>query len=86
MAKTLADAGARTSSMEETERRLDGTYEKGLEPAPPDGLVLWDIGYDIGWIPLERGERRKSEIEDRKGYHHVMSHICEIFGNGSDSS
>jgi tRNA pseudouridine38-40 synthase len=86
MAKTLADAGARTCRADEIEQRLSGNYEKGLEPAPPDGLVLWDIGYDIGWIPLARGERRITEIKDRKGYHHVMNHICEIFGNGSESA
>ncbi len=85
MATALASAGAGTCSVNDIEERLRGAgaCSKGLTPAPPEGLVLWDIGFDITWMRLNPSERRAAEITDRKGYHHVMDRICEIFGNGS---
>jgi tRNA pseudouridine38-40 synthase len=87
MATALAGAGAGTCGADAIEERLRGAdaCNKGLHPSPPEGLVLWDIGYDISWISMNPGERRTAEITDRRGYHQVMNLICELFGSGSGS-
>ncbi|HVP94895.1 MAG TPA: tRNA pseudouridine(38-40) synthase TruA [Methanoregulaceae archaeon] len=79
MAKALINAGTGASCAGEIEKRLYGTCEKGLHPAPPEGLVLWDVGYGIPWRRMAEGERRLAEIKGLKGYYHVMDHICEVF-------
>ncbi len=82
MAKALEEAGTGSSEVGEIEQRLGGKYEKGLQPAPPEGLVLWDIGYDIKWRPMTEGERRVANIKDWKGYYRIMNRICEVFEQG----
>lgn len=84
MAAALAATGAGTCGADEIEERLRDACapDKGLHPAPPEGLVLWDIGHDITWIPMNPGGRRTAGIADRKGYHHVMDRIYEVFGSG----
>ena len=82
MAKALEEAGTGGCEVEDIEQRLGGAYEKGLQPAPPEGLVLWDIGYDIEWRPMTEGDRRVANIKDLKGYYRIMNRICEIFEHG----
>ena len=81
MATALADIGTGRYDPDAIEDRLCGCFDKGLHPAPPEGLVLWDIGYEIGWVPMIPGERRRDRMIERKGHHRIMNRICEVFGD-----
>jgi tRNA pseudouridine38-40 synthase len=79
IATNLRDIGMGTGDMETTKKRLEGEYPGGIHPAPPEGLVLWNVAYDIPFIPLPHEERRIGTINEWQGYHRVMATICRIF-------
>jgi tRNA pseudouridine38-40 synthase len=82
MAASLREIGTGSSDIAMVRDRLNGIYSRGLHPAPPDGLVLWDTGFDIWFNPMPAEERRKQKIREWHGYHRVMSRICNIFNTG----
>lgn len=51
----------------EIERMLEGMYEKKIPPAPPEGLVLWNIRYEgIAFRGDDRGiKKAKRDIFER---------------------
>ncbi len=43
--------------------RLDGEPCSQLSPAPPGGLVLWDVEYGFSFSPLDPGRKARSFLE-----------------------
>jgi tRNA pseudouridine38-40 synthase len=81
MAASLRDVGTGASDTTLIRDRLEGTYTGGLRPAPPDGLILWEVGYNLSFNPMPVEERRSIKIRDWYGHYRVMSKICSIFDN-----
>ena len=79
IATVLRDAGFGACEVTSITERLEGNYSGGIHPAPPEGLVLWDVVYDMPFTPLPKGGRRQGTINDWQGYHRVMATICHIF-------
>ncbi len=86
IATALRDIGMRTSDAESITRRLDGHYAGGIHPAPPEGLVLWDVAYDMPFIPIPQEQRRKGTLQERLDYHRVMTTIYQIFTDPDTTS
>ncbi len=79
IATALHDVGTGTCEVESITGRLEGNYSGGIHPAPPEGLVLWDVAYDMPFTPLPQDRRRQGTINNWLGYHRVMTTICRIF-------
>ena len=60
------------------DRRLNGEKTCPLSPAPPSGLVLWEVDCGISFEPLLQESRSKKFVQDRREYHAVMARICEM--------
>lgn len=81
IASVLRDTGRGTMEIKDIADRLEGHYSTGIHPAPPDGLVLWYVGYDFSFTPLGQDDRRSVKVRDREGYHRVMATICHFFSD-----
>ncbi|MCU0629975.1 MAG: tRNA pseudouridine(38-40) synthase TruA [Methanoregulaceae archaeon] len=79
IASAVRDIGMGTTDEAGIRRRLEGDYSGGIHPAPPDGLVLWDVVYNLPFTPLPQEARRLEKIREWQGYHRVMTGICRIF-------
>jgi tRNA pseudouridine38-40 synthase len=79
IATALRDVGMGTCEVAGILGRLEGNYSGGIHPAPPEGLVLWEVVYKLGFTPLPHEERRLGKIREWQGYHRVMTRICRIF-------
>ena len=81
IATTVRDVGTGTCGIASITERLAGDYSGGIHPAPPEGLVLWDVAYDLSFTPVPQDERRQGTIREWQGYHRVMAIICRIYAN-----
>ena len=80
IATALRDVGMGTCEVAGITERLEGDYSGGIHPAPPEGLVLWDVAYDMQFTPLpQEGRRGRGLLREWQGYHRVMATICRIF-------
>ncbi|MEI6292684.1 MAG: tRNA pseudouridine(38-40) synthase TruA [Methanomicrobiales archaeon] len=79
IASVLRDIGTGTCDIASIAKRLEGDYPGGIHPAPPEGLVLWNVSYDMPFMPLPYEERRLGTIREWEGYHRVMATIYRIF-------
>lgn len=79
IATALRDVGTGTCELAGIEERLNGDYSCGIHPAPPEGLVLWDVAYDMPFTLLPQEGRRGRTIREWQGHHRVMATICRIF-------
>ncbi|HOJ95458.1 MAG TPA: tRNA pseudouridine(38-40) synthase TruA [Methanospirillum sp.] len=68
IAASLLQISEGTLTIEELRRYLSGVCTNKIKPAPPDGLILWDVHTDLDWhrIPvsgLKAGRIRKQSEE-----------------------
>lgn len=79
IATVLHDIGMGTFEVSSISERLEGDYSGGIHPAPPEGLVLWDVAYDMPFTPVPQDVRRLGKIREWQDYHRVMATICGVF-------
>ncbi len=58
------------------DRRLRGEETGPLSPAPPHGLILWEVDCGISFEPLPDTGRSGQFMQDQDEYHTVMARIC----------
>jgi tRNA pseudouridine38-40 synthase len=58
-------------------QRLEGEENTVLSPAPPDGLVLWDVDCGISFEPIGDVGPSIPFFTSRREHHAVMARICE---------
>lgn len=73
MASSLLLVGSGTKTDEMIRSRLNGDRTGRISPAPPEGLVLWDIGSDVQFLPLGLDPRTGKDLMKRRLYHRRMS-------------
>ena len=71
MAASLRRIGEGEEGEEAIFLRLEGERPSPLSPAPPDGLILWDVDCGISFLPLPVGGRRRTFLV-RLGEHHAV--------------
>jgi len=76
MATALLRIGDGEESEESVDRLLAAKAEKPLQPAPAEGLVLWDTDCGISWMPVPAGTRSTGFIDQLIGHHALMEKIC----------
>jgi tRNA pseudouridine38-40 synthase len=58
------------------DRLLETEAEKPLQPAPAEGLILWDTDCGIDWTPLPAGERSSLFLNQLLRHHALMENVC----------
>ncbi len=57
-------------------RLLVSEAERSLQPAPAEGLILWDTDCGIEWQPLPSDERSRMFLDHLRRHHSLMETIC----------
>jgi len=83
MAACLLRIGEGQEDKEALLRRLDGDRVSPLSPAPPFGLVLWDVDCGIAFEPVPDTGRSIRFVREQGEYHAVMARVCEVLLPGS---
>lgn len=73
MASALLVVGTGAETEEMILPRLMGDRTGRISPASPEGLVLWDIGSDVHFLPVGLDTRTMKHILKQRLYHRRMS-------------
>jgi len=57
---------------------LEGEVKRPLQPAPAEGLVLWDTDCGIEWIPIPMDERSGSHMDHVVRHHELLAKVCRV--------
>jgi tRNA pseudouridine38-40 synthase len=76
MAGALALIGNGEAPEDSITRLLEGPAERSLQPAPAEGLILWNTECGISWTPLPEGERSTKFMEHLCCHHALMEKVC----------
>ncbi len=76
MATALLRVGNGEASEDSVRELLEGPAERPLQPAPAEGLVLWDTDVGISLTPLEARERSSKFLDHLRSHHALMEKVC----------
>jgi tRNA pseudouridine38-40 synthase len=76
MAAALLRVGNGEADTDSIARLLSSAGERPLQPAPAEGLILYDTDCGITWTPLPPHERSTGFITDIRRHHALMEHVC----------
>lgn len=62
-------------------RLLESPAERPLQPAPAEGLILWNTDCGITWTALPEGERSAKFMEHLCCHHALMEKVCRTLKN-----
>ncbi|MDD1728891.1 MAG: tRNA pseudouridine(38-40) synthase TruA [Methanospirillum sp.] len=84
MAAALSRVSTGQTSLQELEVMLTGRCNNKMRPAPPDGLILWEITDELPWRrvpPLNRTFRLHA---DAAAEHRLMARVHQLLSPGLD--
>ncbi len=55
---------------------LAQTTDKAIQPAPAEGLILWDIDCGVTWTSLLPADRSRTHLADLQRHHALMCRVC----------
>ncbi|MFA4877338.1 MAG: tRNA pseudouridine(38-40) synthase TruA [Methanoregula sp.] len=59
-------------------RLLASETERSLQPAPAEGLILWDTDCAVAWQTLPQGERSRVFLDHLCRHHALMGNVCHL--------
>jgi tRNA pseudouridine38-40 synthase len=81
MAAALYQIGLVLEQEDYIARLLEATADKPLQPAPAEGLILWDTGCGIQWTEIESGDRCETYLDHLIAHHALMGKVCRALRN-----
>ncbi|HWQ68148.1 MAG TPA: tRNA pseudouridine(38-40) synthase TruA [Methanospirillum sp.] len=79
IASALLKVGNGTLSRDQIIRMLSGECTSRIDPAPSEGLILWDIDDDLSWQPLDPMKRTTVRLHtEGESYHRVMTEVHHL--------
>ena len=57
---------------------LDGKAGRPLQPAPAEGLILWETDCGVEWIPLLMDRRSGTHMDHVLRHHALMKKVCRV--------
>jgi tRNA pseudouridine38-40 synthase len=57
---------------------LEGEVKKALQPAPAEGLILWETDCGIDWLPMPGAERSATYLDHVGRHHALMANVCQV--------
>jgi len=82
MAGALASVGQGQLGLEGIRELLDGSPGERFPPAPSSGLVLWEVGCGVGFLPVDRSPRSSAFLAAVRGHHEVMARVISLLEEG----
>ena len=82
MASALYEIGAGRAGESTIAALLEKEAEKGIPPAPAEGLVLWETDCGIRFTPMDRDERSTAYLDHLRRHHSLMERVCGVLGAG----
>ena len=76
MASALFSVGKGDADESSIARMLETEADRPLQPAPAEGLVLWDTDCGLSWSPIPAGERSESFMDQLIRHHATMERVC----------
>jgi tRNA pseudouridine38-40 synthase len=83
MAGALASLGQGRLGEDGLRDLLDPSPGERFPPAPPSGLVLWEVDCGITFSPLVRSPRSTAFLATVQGHHEVMARVTSLLEEGS---
>jgi tRNA pseudouridine38-40 synthase len=80
MATALFSAGNGDLDAEGIRLLLSETVSRPIQPAPAEGLVLWDTDCGLIWEPVEKCPRSSTYCTELRRHHALMEQVCRILG------
>jgi len=59
---------------------LEAAAKRPLQPAPAEGLILWDTDCGIEWIPIPMDQRSITHMDHCMRHHALMAKVCGVLG------
>jgi len=57
---------------------LEGDVQRALQPAPAEGLILWDTDCGIEWRSMPGAVRSLAYLDHVRKHHALMAKVCSI--------
>ena len=57
---------------------LEGKVQRALQPAPAEGLILWETDCRIEWIPMAGAVRSLAYMDHVRRHHALMAKVCDV--------
>jgi len=78
MATALIRVGDGEAGEDSIDELLTAEATKPLQPAPAEGLILWDTDCGISWTPLPAGGRSTRFLDQLMRHHALMETVCRV--------
>ena len=78
MASALLLIGNGKADESSITRLLETDADRPLQPAPAEGLILWDTDYGISWTPVTVEGQSGAFIDHLKRHHALMEMMCRV--------
>ena len=78
MASALFSVGTGEADEGSIARLLKAEADRPIQPAPAEGLVLWDIDCGLSWSPMPSGERSEGFMDQLIRHHATMGQVCRV--------
>lgn len=86
MAQALLLVGEANADESLITRRLSGDLAESLGPAPPGGVVLWEVDCGLPFLPVEPDGRSRSFLAGERAGHAVMLRVCDALAGTNMSA
>jgi tRNA pseudouridine38-40 synthase len=81
MASALLQVGSGEKDGKIISARLSGDEQGQLSPAPPGGLILWNVDCGISFEPVQADRRTSAYLREQLAHHAVMGMVCRTLGS-----
>jgi tRNA pseudouridine38-40 synthase len=78
MASALLLVGEEKVDISSIARLLETDADRHLQPAPAEGLILWDTDCGIAWTPLTAEGQSSACIDHLARHHALMEKVCRV--------
>ncbi|MFA5331994.1 MAG: tRNA pseudouridine(38-40) synthase TruA [Methanoregula sp.] len=78
MAAALFSVGLGELDMEGIRLLFNEKTGRPIQPAPAEGLVLWDTDCGVAWEPIPKTWRSRTYCTELLRHHALMEHVCRV--------
>jgi tRNA pseudouridine38-40 synthase len=78
MASALLLVGDKEADEDSIARLLVAAANRPLQPAPAEGLILWDTDCGIAWTPVTAEGHSRTFIEHLERHYTLMEKMCRV--------
>jgi tRNA pseudouridine38-40 synthase len=78
MAAALFSVGIGEQDADGIRLLLNEATSRPIQPAPAEGLVLWDTDCGIAWEPIEKSDRSGTYCTELRRHYALMEQVCRV--------